>query len=421
MIVDQVVPEEGTPQPTGHTSRWQLAVIGAVIALAAGIGLVLGFSVLSPRAATLSGAASFVPANAAVYMEARLDPSEGQRAALRAVLERFPAVDPDDVLTDALADTLDQAESAYGLPVTYSEDIAPWFDGRVAVSLLDYPINMDASSMALPQTAAMFGVKDLDAATSFGETLRDALSGTGATLSPIEHGGTTIWSLDMPPTQDPVPLEGAGFAFAVTGEEVLMANGQGVVQAMLDAHNGSASLASNAELSRLAARLPDDWVGFTAVNTQAIVAEMRASIAAQQPELADLLDSYLENVPDLSVATFRFANDGLLFDGSSDLPTGPLAPQNGQRSLAASVPADAILFVDGTRVGEGLSQAITSMRAAIALQDGGQEIADMIEQAEAAMGADLEEFVSWIGSAALAAGWDGTQPYGGLVLEAADA
>jgi hypothetical protein len=420
MITDQVVPQEGVPQPAGHASRWQLAVIGAVVALAVGIGLVLGFTVLSPRAAALSTAAGYVPAGAAMYMEAHLDPSENQRAALRAILERFPAVDPDDILTDALADTLDQAESAFGLPVTYSEDIAPWFDGTVAVSLLDYPLTMDASSMALPQTAAMFGVKDSDAAATFGDTLRAALTDTGATFSQAEHAGTTIWSLDVAEMQSSVPVEGVGFAFAVTGDEVLMANGQGVVQAMLDAHDGSSSLATKAELGRLAARLPADWVGLMAVNTQSMFAGMRAQLADQQPELAELVDSYLENVPDLSVATFRFADDALLFDGSSDVPTGPLAPENGQRSLAAAVPGDAILFADGSRVGSGLSQAISTMRAAIALQEGGDEITAQIEQAEAAIGADLEDFVSWIGGGALAAGWDGEQPYGGLVLEAAD-
>ncbi|HSM38208.1 MAG TPA: hypothetical protein VK838_02665, partial [Candidatus Limnocylindrales bacterium] len=41
-------------------------------------------------------------------------------------------------------------------------------------------------------------------------------------------------------------------------------------------------------------------------------------------------------------------------------------------------------------------------------------------QVEAALGADLEELVNWIGSGAVTAGWDGEQPYVGFLLEATD-
>ena len=84
-----MITEQGVPQPAAQgglrPSGWQLAVIGAVVALAAGIGLVLGFTVLAPRANPLGGAASYVPDDSVMYFEARLDQSPAQAQAFRAV------------------------------------------------------------------------------------------------------------------------------------------------------------------------------------------------------------------------------------------------------------------------------------------------------------------------------------------------
>jgi hypothetical protein len=48
-------------------------------------------------------------------------------------------------------------------------------------------------------------------------------------------------------------------------------------------------------------------------------------------------------------------------------------------------------------------------------------MADQLETVEAALGADLEEMVAWMGDTALAVGWDGALPYGGLVIVPTDA
>src|SRR5687767_1132575 len=110
MITEQAPALPEQPQPTTRVSRLQLAVIGAVVVLAAGIGLVLGLTVLSGRGTgALGPSAAYVPSDAVIYMEARLDLPTGQRESLRAILERFPSVDPDAVLGEAVADTLDDA------------------------------------------------------------------------------------------------------------------------------------------------------------------------------------------------------------------------------------------------------------------------------------------------------------------------
>jgi hypothetical protein len=417
MIIDQVRPEQGVPQRPPVRARWQIAVIGAVAVLAAGIGLVLGLTVLPGRGSSpLGTSASYVPAEAVMYMEARLDLPAGQRDSLRAILERFPGIDADDVLTDALADTLDEAIVGSGIPIGYSDDIAPWFDGHVAAAVLDYPFTFDpGSSMELPSAAALVGVRDATAAAAFTDTLRDEISSTGATLSPSDHDGVTIWTLDVDST-----VAGQGFAYALTADQLLLANGKDSIETLLDVHAGGASLAQRDELRDLSAHLPAEWVGVATVDVAAMLDQMRSGLESADPALRQLMDVYLDAVPSFAVSTIGFEDDAVRIDGVSTMPRGDMAQSNSQRELAASVPGDAIFFADGPNVGPGLTQMITGIRAALAASAGSESALEGLRQAEAALGTDLEDFVSWIGGGAMAAGWDGEQAYGGLVLEAAD-
>jgi hypothetical protein len=425
MITEQVAGRPEQPQPTTRVSRLQLAVIGAVVVLAAGIGLVLGLTVLSGRGATALGpSAAYVPSDAVLYMEARLDLPAGQRESLRAILERFPSVDPDTVLGEAVADTLDDALAAALGPVasiSYSADVAPWFDGRVAISLLDYPINADPMSMALPSTAALFGVRDVAAADAFADKVRTALETSGATWTSSVHAGVTVWTLEAD-AMVPMPVSGAGFAYALTGDQLLLANGRETVEALLDVHAGTGeSLAQRDELGALSEHLPADWAGVMTLDLAAMLEETRAQLEAASPEMAQALSAYLDAIPSFVVTTVGFENDAVRFDGVSTMPGGDLTPSNGNRALAASVPGDALFFADGPNVGPGLVQAITGIRATLAAAPDGGMMDQQLTQVEAALGADLDDFVSWIGSGAMAAGWDGEQPWFGLVLEAADA
>jgi hypothetical protein len=420
MITEQVVPERGVPQPSSTVSRWRIAVIGAVAVLAAGIGLVLGLSVLPDRGSSLGPSAAYVPAGAVMYLEARLDLPAGQRASLRAILERFPDADPDALLGEALAATLDDALSGMSAPVDYSNDIAPWFDGRVAMALLDYPLNADPMSMQVPSTAALVGVRDAAAAGAFADTLRDEISSTGATLSPFDHGGVTVWTLDVDPSTAGA-VGGVGFAYALTDDQLLLATGRTAVETLLDVHAGRAdSLAQRDEIGDLAASLPIEWAGVMTVDVGAVLTETRAQLEQSSPELAEALGVYLDAVPSVVVTSLGFEDDAVRFDGVTTMPSGDLAPSNGRRTLAASIPADAIFFADGANVGAGLTQAVTSMRATLAVAADGESALQQLEQVESALGADLEDFVTWIGGAAMAAGWDGEQAYVGLVLEASD-
>jgi hypothetical protein len=420
MITEQVAPGQGAPQPSTAIGRWQMVVIGAVVLLAAGIGLVLGLTILSDRGSSLGASAAYVPADAVVYLEARLDLPTGQRESLRTILERFPDADPDAILGEALADTLDEGLANMRAPIDYSSDVAPWFDGRVAVTLLDYPLNTDPASMRLPATAALVGVRDATAAAAFADSLREEMAATGASFSSSEHGGVTIWTLAVDSSMT-APMEGLGFAYALTDDQLLLANGGATVEKLLDVHAGSGeSLGQRDELRDLSARLPAEWVGVMTVDTGAMLEQVRVELEATSPELAEALRAYLDAVPAFMIASVGFEDDAVRFDGATTMPGGDLTPSNGTRRLAYAVPADAIFFADGPNVGPSLAKAVTGLRATLGVGAEGATVLEQLEQAEAALGADLDEFVSWIGSGAMVAGWDGEQPYGGLVLEASD-
>jgi hypothetical protein len=53
------------------------------------------------------------------------------------------------------------------------------------------------------------------------------------------------------------------------------------------------------------------------------------------------------------------------------------------------------------------------------MENGGQAL-DSLGQLEAALGGSLDELFSWIGGGAVATGWDGEQPWAGIVLEVND-
>lgn len=410
---------EPAPQPA--VSRWRYLIIGAVAVLAVAVGVVLGSVLVTSGATGLARSADYAPADAVLYMEARLDLPGAQRANLRALLERFPAADADAILTDALADTLDDALATGGAPIDYSNDVAPWFDGTLAMVLQDYPLNMDPESMRLPAMVGLFGVRDAPAATAFTDTLRAELEDEAeTTFTSSDHDGVTVWTLELPESEVGLPIAGVGFAFAVTEDQLLLANGLDPLVAALDARSGE-SLADADDVGRLLDALPEERAGVAVVSTAAMMAELRAELDDSQPGLSDALDAYLDAVPPLSVGSLSFADDAVLIDAASGLPEGELRPENSQRALAERLPADTLFFADGSRVGPALEQALVAMKASLAVGPMSEEQLAELDGMETALGAELEEFVSWIGDAAVAGGWDGQEPWFGLLLQADDA
>ena len=409
---------------TTTASPWRTGVIGAVALLAAGIGLAAGAFLMTSRTAAIGAGAAYVPADAVFYVEMRLEPSAAQDAALRDFLGAFPAIEGLDLerpLSDQLAERLDEMLADEGASVTWADDVAPWFDGRVALAVPELPAELLAvppidsldpetpfpTSATEPPVVVMLGVTDRAAAAAAIDRIV-AEAGQSISFEETTHAGVTV---NVMRGDEPG-------AWALVDDQLLFAPSAEEVNAAIDAHaDPSATLAEAQHLAALNAQLPADWLAFVTYDMTELVAASWDQMATMAPEMSDAFDSLLDQ-PLRGAMALTAGADRLALDVASDAPTGPLAVANTDRGLAGEVPADTLFFAEGGNIGASLAAVIGPIKEAAAATPEGAEQVAMIE---AALGADLEELVSWIDHGALALGWGGTEPYGGLVLVPSDA
>lgn len=387
-------------------SGWRVIVIAVVGVLSVGIGASAGGFLLTAQNSSLGEAARYVPADAPAYVELELEPSEAQDAALRELLGRFPPIeglDLDRPLHDQLVERFDEMLADKGeTELSWSEDVAPWLDGHVAFAATDLnfaamPDPTDPMAAEPPDMLVVAGVTDAEAARA---AIERATAETGANLSETEHRGVTIQVVD----------ESDGGAFAVSEDALLAGPDVASVQAALDTAAQGGSLADSEVLAGLAALLPADRLGLAWYDGSRAIEAMAQS---GDEAAASVLRSLMEGQPLQVAASVSARGDGFTFDTVAPAPTGAFAVENGDRGLAAEVPGDALFFADGDNVGGALTAYVEAAREAAATEP---EAEEQIAMAEAALGADLEELVSWIDDGALAIGWDGSAPYAGMVL-----
>ena len=401
-----------TVRPSAGMPAWRIAVIGIVGVLAVGIGVALGSFLLTTRTAVVGSGAAYVPADAPFYFEMRVEPSAAQDAALRELLGHFPpieGVDLDQSLYTQLVERIDEALATEGAGVSWSEDVAPWFDGHLAIAVTDLPasaMEMPADPMAMPEvppTVLLLGVTDAVAAEA-GIARILAKAGDAVTFTDTDHAGVTIRS-----------IEGSeSGAYALTDDQLVVGSDADVVATALDTHAaGSGTLAEMAEITRLTDTLPTDWLSFMTYDLTGVMADAIAQGATASPEIAAAFESFLDNQPLRGAMAVSASGDRVLLDAATDPPTGPFAVENAARGLAAEVPADTLYYSEAGDLGVAFAAVVELFKQAIGTSFAGE---DPIGTAEAALGADLEELVSWIDDGALAVGFSGAEPYGGLVL-----
>lgn len=392
---------------------WRAAAIAAVVLLAAGIGVAAAAFLVGSRTA-LGPAAAYVPGDVPLYLELRVTPSDAQDAALREILDRFGPIDGLDTsrsLHDQLTQRLDRMLSAEGVELTWETDVAPWFDGRMAIAVTDIGSGMnDLTSDGPPSDApavVLLGVSDPAAAdAAIGRIL--GVAGSPRFVE-TQHGSVSV---HVASGDEPA-------AFALTDDQLILGTGEADVVAMLDAHaDPGTTLARREGLASMVGALPSDWIALAAFDTSSVIGSMRAGLdglgdAEHLGPLADALDGVLEHQPQRGAMTLSAAGDRLLIDVASELPTGPFAVDNADRGLAADVPGNALLYSEAVNFGSALGGIIAPLADALA---GDPEMTDGLDLAEGFLGGNVEELVSWIDDAALVVGTDGDAPYLGLVV-----
>ena len=390
-------------------TAWGKAVVVAVGVLAVGMGAAAGSFLIAGRVDAVGGSASYVPATAPFYVELRLNASAEQDAALREVLGHFPAIDGldlDTALYDQLGVHIDEMLADEDTELSWAADVAPWFDGRVAFAVLDIPVEamsgeLPAGAEQAPPMVALLGVSDRAAAETSIERL---LAEADDTLSFTEqdYAGITIHAA------------GDGGAYALAADQLLLApRAQDIVTA-LDAHaDASSTVAELDEIETLTEALPDDWLAFALYDLRDVMAAALESAAADEPEMATTFGTLFQSQPLRGAMAFGADGDRLAFDVATDPPTGDLAVDNVDRGLADEIPSDAIYYSEAGNLGASFASVIGPMKDAMAATPEGEE---QIATVEAALGADLEDLVSWIDDGAMAMGVENGEPYAGLLL-----
>ena len=250
----------------------------------------------------------------------------------------------------------------------------------------------------------LLGVTDAAAAEAGIERILAEAGDAGATFTETEHAGVTIRS-----------AEGAeAGAYALTDDQLVIGSDADAVATALDTHAaGTGTLAEVAEMTRLTERLPTDWLVFMTYDLTDLMAQALAQSAGASPEIAAALDSLLEQQSMRGAMAVSASGDRVLLDAATDPPTGPFAIENADRGLADEVPADTLYYSEASNLGATLAAVIEPIKQAVSTTPEGEE---QIRTAEGAIGADLEELVRWIDDGAIAIGYDGSQPYGGMVL-----
>ena len=131
------------------------------------------------------------------------------------------------------------------------------------------------------------------------------------------------------------------------------------------------------------------------------------------PEVAAAFESLLQNQSLRGAMAVSATGDRVLLDAATDPPTGPFAAENAERGLADEVPADTLYYSEAGNIGVSLTAFIEVLKQTLRTMPEGDE---QIGMAEGAIGADLEDMVSWIDDGAIAVGYTDGAPYGGLVL-----
>ena len=402
-----------TVQAAHPSSAWRAVVIGTVAVLAVGIGISAGSFLLTSRSAGGVGpGAAYVPASAPFYVEIAVVPSVAQDEALRELLGHFPPIDGLDLdrpLHEGLVELIDEGFVSSDADLSYAEDVGPWFGGTVAMAVTDIDPEAFADPMAVPDVPDVLviaSVTDPDAAETTVDKLLDEAVAGGADVTETEHRGVVIVSIG--------DEEGA---YAITDDALLIGQTADAIRAGLDVDADGASLAEDAAWGSITAQLPDDRLLFGLFDlTDLMTASMESS--AQMSGLpADAFDTIFEGQP--MRAAFAVSAEGnlLALDSASDAPTGAFVVANEERGLADEVPADALYVADGGDLGSALTEYVHVVKEAAAADP---TAAEELATFESALGADLEEFVSWIGDGAMVAGWDGSEAYAGLVIVPTD-
>ena len=361
--------------------------------------------------------ADHLPARTLIFVELDLEPDGGQAAALDALNERLAAFGAGDGAGRLLDPVL---EGLSGGEYSYTRDIAPWSDGRVALAVLDWgslgqvpnPLAPFPADPIAPGTVLLFGLEDREAAAGFTDRLRasDELAGLGWVQR--DRGGWTTWMA----APDAPGQPGLGYA---VGDELLVAAIRGAdLDEIIALHDeGGEKLADVDSFRSEIARLPAERIGTLASRIGALPPALTGGALLGLGD-SSTLGLLLRAFPLNQVGALVLAEDRIILERWQ--PSGVGLPQPAERRndrLAAVFPADALLYAELPELGRQLSALGASIESD-AVRLGGEDARLEVARVEGLLGRDLGAVGDWLGDVAVGGG--GQDGVVGLVGETPD-
>ena len=333
-----------------------------------------------------SSATSLAPAGALMYGEVSLEPEGDQKAAIDAIVSKFPGEGP---AGERLKGLIEQGLKASDAPITFKDDIEPWLGDTAAFFLSD-----EGKGAQLQDGAALIATDDEDAA-------RDAVE-KSFDKKPEEKSYKDVDYL----------TDGDG-AVAVFDGFVVAGSERGVKTA-IDTSDGGSPLEDDNAYTKAVSSAAEDRLGLFYINAPALFDFVQQSAAGTGVPLGGALKDALEEP---YVATVDADQDGVTVEAeipeafSQALPF--FAPGN---DLVSDLPADSWLALGQPDLGKVVDYYVTSVASAL----GGRDVVE--RQFQSATGLRLKEDVlDWMGDFAVFVRGASVPELGGaLVVETSD-
>jgi hypothetical protein len=369
-------------------AKWLIGGLVAVVVLAG-----IAFAAVNAFfAAAEDDAVRVIPKDAILYGNVFLEPSNGQKMAIRDLLEKFPNAGTPEEARDLIARLLDEAFSEAG--VTYTEDIEPWLGKQMAFFFTSF-------GPEEPSGAALIHTEDQD---STEETI-DKLQAADENVEVLEERSYEGVDYDFMSDDSAV-----GFV-----ESFLVIGSEPGFKSVVDASQGE-SLADSERFTSATDRLTDDRLAILYLDGKSLLESSGLPTTALSGPLFAAVQE--------PVAAVAFArDDGVVLEASSRAPVGaassllgPLLGAADDPGLLPKLPSETWGALGAPAFGQTLRTVFEG------LVDSGVPglTPDILsQQLERQFGINIErDLLSWMGD--LAAFVEGTDPRsvgGGVIIE----
>lgn len=338
--------------------RWTVALVATVALVVSGSGLV----VFAQSGSGESKGPQFVPADAPIYIEARLDMPAGQDESLAQMLTAFPGF-ADAGMFDTKMNELIAGVAGDGMPD--GNIIGDALTGEIGIAMTDLESALDNEE---PTMLMGMAIADPDMAEAMTEALvtGQALDGE---ISQEMLGDTTI-------------VTDLSSSAAVYGDWMLFSNDADQLKAAIDVLDGNApSLADDADFMAAFSRVPAARLGAAYVDLQAFggLIDSAGSMASGQVGMELPLGDIAAMLPLNMVAYLAAENDRLTLEAF--MTPGDMTPDVpvGESDLANVFPADTQLYIELRELGSMVETGLTGVaelmaeQQALAPADGGDD------------------------------------------------